>query len=299
MDDQSIQHLCGWLGSDETQQMFAAQMPTFAQAAPHLMEAGSSTDPVLLYKAWRDVLGKDPAYPAQQIGDCTSFGHGHANDLLQCIEIGLGDPIAFQETDTEVLYGCSREVAGLLGQRGDGSYGSATVKAMSTIGMVSRTMLGSDGTYSGQRAKQYGTKGVPASIKTEAAAFKLGGSANVSTWDELVAALRNGYPVTICTGQGFTLTRDADGFCKARGRWGHCMMIGGVRFDRPGACIIQSWGPKMPSGPLALDQPTFSFWADQSVIERILGEGDSWALSKSPGFEQRSTPDHWNWHDVA
>ena len=297
-DELSYQNLCGWRGVDDLQRAFASQFPTLAQSAPHLMQGPAPTDPILLYKAWRDVLGKDPAYPAQQIGDCVSFGHGHGNDLLQCIEIGLGEPSVYQETDTEFIYGTSREVAGILGRQ-DGSYGAAAVKAMTTVGMVSRAMLGTDGTYSGQRAKSWGLNGAPASVKQEAGAFKLGSAANVSTWDELVAALRNGYPVTICTAQGFTLERDADGFCRARGRWGHCMFIAGVRFDRPGACIIQSWGPDTPSGPLALDQPTFSFWADQSVIERILGEGDSWALSKSPAFEKRELPPAWKYHDAA
>lgn len=297
-DEPLYQHLCGWRGVDDLQRTFASHFPTLAQSAPNLMESAPMTEPSLLYKAWRGVLGKDPAYQAQQIGDCVSFGHGHGNDLLQCIEIGLGDPAVFQETDTEFIYATSREVAGILGRQ-DGSYGAAAVKAMTTMGMVSRAMLGSDGAYSGQRAKTWGLSGAPASVKDEARAFKLGSAAQVSTWNELVAALRNGYPVTICTAQGFTLDRDADGFCKPRGSWGHCMFIAGVRFDRPGACIIQSWGPDCPTGPRALDQPGFSFWADQATVERILGEGDSWALSKSPAFQKRELPRAWKYHDAA
>ena len=79
----------GWLGIDANQQACASQFSALAAAAPGLVaqEGPSPSSPILLYKAWRDVLGKDPAYPAQQIGDCVSFGHGHANDLLQCIEI--------------------------------------------------------------------------------------------------------------------------------------------------------------------------------------------------------------------
>jgi hypothetical protein len=297
-DELSFQHLCGWRGVDDLQRAFASHFPTLAQSAPHLMGAAAPTDPVLLYKAWRDVLGKDPAYPAQQIGDCVSFGHGHGNDLLQCIEIGLGEPSVFQETDTEFIYATSREVAGILGRQ-DGSYGAAAVKAMTTVGMVSRAMLGSDGTYSGQRAKAWGLSGAPASVKDEAGPFKLGSAASVSSWDELVAALRNGYPVTICTARGFNLSRDSQGFCRMQGRWGHCMFIAGVRFDRPGACIVQSWGPNMPSGPQDLDQPSFSFWADRQAIESILGEGDSWALSKSPAFQKRDLPPAWKYHGAA
>jgi hypothetical protein len=297
-DETSFQHLCGWRGVDDLQRTFASQFPTLAQSAPLLMQGAAPTDPILLYKAWRDVLGKDPAYPAQQIGDCVSFGHGHGNDLLQCIEIGLGEPAVYQETDTEFIYATSREVAGILGRQ-DGSYGAAAVKAMTTVGMVSRAMLGSNGTYSGQRAKAWGFSGAPAAVKTEAGPFKLGAAAQVSTWDELVAALHNGYPVTICTARGFNLSRDNQGFCRMQGRWGHCMFIAGVRFDRPGACIMQSWGPDMPSGPQDLDQPSFSFWADQPAIESILGEGDSWALSKSPDFQKRELPPAWKYHDAA
>jgi len=290
----------GWLGIDSHQQACARRFSTLAAAAPGLVAqtAPAPAMPVLLYKAWRDVLGKDPNYPAQEIGDCVSFAHGHANDLLQCVEIALGEPTEFRETDTEFIYATSREVAGILGTT-DGSYGSAAVKAMTIVGMVSRELLGDQGTYTGKRAREWGRTGAPAEIKTKAALFKLGSAAQVSTWAELVAALNNGYPVTICSNQGFTLHRDQDGFCKARGTWGHCMLIAGVRFDREGACILQSWGSTVPDGPLSLDQPTFSFWARRPVVERILAVGDSFALSRAPDFVARQLPDRWVYHQAA
>jgi hypothetical protein len=296
--ERPYESLCGWRGVDATQQMFASQFTALRLAAPHLFGAAAPTEPVLLYKAWSDVLGKYPDYAAQQIGDCVSFGHGHGNDLLQCIEIKLGESVEYRETDTEFIYATSREVAGIL-DTDDGSYGAAAVKAMTTIGMVSREMLGADGTYSGDRAKEWGRIGPPHDLETQAAPYKLGSAALVSTWDDLVAAITNGYPVTICTSQGFNLTRDADGFCEAQGTWGHCMVIGGLRFDRPGACILQSWGPDMPTGSVVLDQPSFSFWAEQKVIESILGEGDCWALSKAPAFVKRALPPAWKYDSAA
>jgi hypothetical protein len=289
---------CGWRGIDAVQKSCASEFLALYHAAAHLFGDAAPSEPVLLYKAWSDVLGKFPDYPAQQIGDCVSFGHGHGNDLLQCIEIGLGQPAVYRETDTEFIYGASREIAGILGS-GDGSYGAAAVKAMMTIGMVSRAMLGSDGAYSGQRAKAWGETGPPASVQAEAASFKLGSAALVSSWDDLVAAITNGYPVTICCDQGFDLTRDQDGFCAASGTWGHCMVIAGVRFDRPGACILQSWGPDVPTGPTALGQPDWSFWAERDVISAILNEGDSWALSKAPAFMTRQLPLTWKYHVAA
>jgi hypothetical protein len=289
--------LCGWRGIDATQQEFACQFPMLRRCS-QLFGGTTSTAPILLYKAWTEVLGGEPSYPAQEIGDCVSFGHGHGNDLLQCIEIKLGEALDYRETDTEFIYAASRMVAGILG-RSDGSYGAAAVKAMTTIGMVSREMLGSNGTYTGGRAKLWGVSGPPHDLEVEAAAYKLGAAALVSTWDELVAAISNGYPVTICTDQGFTLTRDADGFCTASGTWGHCMLIAGIRFDRPGACVLQSWGPEVPAGPTTLGQPTWSFWAEQPVLQSILSEGDSWALSKAPAFVARVLPPSWRYHAAA
>ena len=58
-------------------------------------------------------------------------------------------------------------------------------------------------------------------------------------------------------------------FCEASGTWGHCMLLAGVRFDRPGACIIQSWGPDVPDGPTDLGQPDFSFWADKTSSSKF------------------------------
>ncbi len=296
--ERPYQSLCGWRGIDATQKVCAHAFAKLRQAAPRLYGGPPQTDPVLLYAAWSDVLGQFPDYPAQQIGDCVSFGHGHGNDLLQCIEIRLGEAVDYRETDTEFIYSASREVAGILGTS-DGSYGAAAVKAMTTIGMLSREMLGTDGTYSGDRAKAWGQSGPPRDLETQAAPFKLGSAALVSTWDDLVAAITNGYPVTICTDQGFTLTRDSGGFCAAKGTWGHCMLLAGVRFDRPGACIIQSWGPDVPGGPTVLGQPSFSFWADRTVIERILGEGDCWALTKTPSFTKRDLPLAWKYNSAA
>ena len=68
---------------------------------------------------------------------------------------------------------------------------------------------------------------------------------------EAAAAIRNGYPVAVCSGQGFTMTRDRDGFCLPRGSWGHCMCFIGVAVGRrPGLCCLQSWGPNTPDGPI-------------------------------------------------
>jgi hypothetical protein len=186
------------------------------------------------------------------------------------------------------------------GQRGsfqDGAVGAWAAKAVSTLGTLPRDVVGP---YDGRRAKQWGARGVPADLMAKAPLHKVETTSLVTTYSELEDALANGYPVTVCSDQGFALERDPEGFCSPRGVWGHCMLIVGVRAgSRPGACIFQSWGSSMPSGPLALDQPPNSFWADREVVERMLSMQDSWALSNFDGYPSQNLPAHWSFADFC
>ena len=280
--------LGGWLGIDVTQQAQAANIPLYGDVGPLLM--AEPTKPILLYKAWTQVLGKQPDYAAQVIGSCVGHSHAHANDLLQCVEIALGEPNEYRETDAEFLYAESRKVAGILG-RWDGSYGAAAVKAMTKVGVVSREMLGKNGADSGQRAKSWGYYGPPAEIEAMAAPYKLGAVAKITTRAAAISCLWNGSPFTICSNQGFTMARGPHGECQPRGRWAHAMSVAAFDPDLERYLIVQSWGPDTPSGPLYLDQPTFTFWVDAGVVERnILTAGDSWGLFAAPDFKPRKLP---------
>ena len=287
--------LGGWVDNPLAVEAQLARLarPTFAQAAPRLAGAGTGKD-VLLYKAFQEVNGGAYIpYPAQAIGDCVSHGFGHGVDLLAAVEIAVGhEAETFKQTATEAVYGMARvDIGG--GQLGnsDGAVGAWAARAVSTLGTVSRDVVGP---YSGNRAKEWGARGVPAEIKARAVDHKVKTVALVSTYEELEDALANGYPVPVCSNQGFTLERDAEGFCKPRGVWGHCMLLVGVRGgNRPGACIFQSWGPEMPKGPLGLDQPPNSFWADREVVASMLAARDSWALSAFDGYPGRPVPSRW------
>ena len=282
-------HLCGWLDLPIRHKV-AATMPTLIQAGPALVADPGKT--VLLYKCWTDVFSGLPDYPPQEIGDCVSFGHGHALDLLQTIAAFLGhrDAGSIHRTCTEFIYGSSRDVAGILGNQ-DGSFGSAAVKAMTTVGIVPYSSV--PGPYDGDRAKEWGRLGPPPELEAEAARWKLGAGALLHEAEEMMAALQAGHPCTICTARGFTTQRDAHGFCRLQGRWGHCMWVAGYRASPPGYCVCQSWGPDQPTGPLDLDQPSWSFWVHPADMDMIIAEGDSYALSESPTFEPQVLPVAW------
>lgn len=290
-DDPAVRRLCGVIRPVGWERI-GRSLLTLAQAAPDLPFDKSKT--VLLYKCFKEIFSGYPEYPAQEIGDCVSFGHAHANDALMAIEAYMGDldASAIHRTSTEFLYGEARKVSNDLGPF-DGSYGGAAVKAMTTVGMLSYGQLkeaGESDTYSGQRAKQWGRTGPPVKLEPIAGGYKLGGAALLESTDDMGRALQNGHPCTICTAYGFTTTRDQQGFCRLSGRWGHCMHVTAYRGDRPAFLIVQSWGPDQPSGPLDLDQPTYSFWCTPDDMSRIIAEGDSFALAGSPGFAPRGLP---------
>lgn len=282
----------GWI-PDGGHRIVGMGLPTFRSAAPGLMLASEPSAPILLYRAYSDVLGSYPAYKAQEIGSCVGHGHAHALDCLQCVEIALGEPSSYRETSAEFVYAASRAIAGILGPF-DGSYGSAAVKALIRTGACSREMLGADGADSGRTAKAWGRTGPPDQYVQAAGAYKLGAAAKITDRPSAVSALWNGSPITICSSQGFTMSRDRDGCCAPSGRWDHCMHITAYDPGKQRYLIVQSWGPGTPSGPLYLDQPDYSFWADAAVVEnRIFGAGDSWALFRAPDFARRSIPPGW------
>jgi hypothetical protein len=289
-------HPTGWLHDPgEVQGVLTTMpMPLFGVAAPHLWRSGANQT-TLLYKAWKDVNGSYVDYPAQEIGCCVSRGFGHGVDLLQCVQVSLGKKAEkFTPTSHEFIYGtCRVDIGGQRGSYQDGAVGAWAAKAVSTIGTVSQELVGP---YDDRKCKEWGARGVPANLKQEAAEHQVLTTSLVTTYEELEDALANGFPVTVCSGQGFTMTRDQDGFCQPRGSWQHCMLICAVRSEsRPGACIFQSWGSSVPSGPLALDQPPNSFWADKQVVARMLGMQDSWALSAYEGYPGTPLPSAWTY----
>jgi hypothetical protein len=64
--------------------------------------------------------------------------------------------------------------------------------------------------------------------------------------------------------------------------------IGATGGRRPGLCCLQSWGATTPGGPVGFgEHPACAFWVDADVAERMLRQGDSWALSAFDGFPAR------------
>lgn len=286
----------GWIYSPRAVNRALATLPRpyFAAAAKDIAGSGDGKT-TLLYKAVQAINNGDLQYPAQQIGCCVGRGFAAGVDYLACVEIIVDKQAeSFKETSHEAVYGLAREIGNYLqppGDRGDGAVGAWAARAVSEQGTISREVVGD---YSDRRAGEWGWKGVPADIKAKIKNKVLTVSL-CNSYADARDAIANGYPVAVCSSQGFSMERDARGFCKPQGSWMHCMLFMATRADIPGLCCLQSWGMDNPRGPLALEQPSNSFWVAASVADKMLKQGDSWALGNFEGYPGRELPPSWSY----
>ncbi len=299
------QHPQGWTPNPQETERFVAGLryPTVADVGHLPYREDRDT---LLYQP---LLAVCPDYSrvAQAIGSCVGHGYAGCGDCLAAVEIFVGkEPEEWRGRILEAsIYAFSRvEARGRArAGRSDGSYGAAACKAIMEWGLLH---YGVDygGTvfdrYSGAREKDWGDTGVPDVFEPYAKQRLIRQTTLVRTFAEYSQAVGNGFPVSICSNQGFTFVRDREGFCSPRSTWLHCMAGIGVRHGRrPGGLIWNSWGPSSNSGPHYPDDmpPPFrgsTFWVDADVLERMLRQGgDSFAISAYDGFPARLLPEDW------
>ena len=297
----------------------------FAQAAPEAMEKAKEVDTFLyrsMDRAHRARYGKPFVVGKQGIGDCVSWGAMHAVYCSESLTWDLGkSPEPPLMPATESIYGGSRVEARNkpegAGGWSDGSYGGAAARWLRDWGVIYRQPYdnGIDLTnYSAQRAKQwgnYGNGGQGDNGRLDAVAKKTPARyvVAIKTWDECVAALTAGFPVTIASKVGLAIRTDESGILSPSGTWHHMMVLVGIRFKQnapPGvkavdACLVlNSWGTRWISyaGKYPADQPDGSFWATKDVIQRILSQNDSYAIGDvQTGFKWRDIH-HGNWLDA-
>lgn len=251
------------------------------------VKANNADEDSLLYLTVRKVSGTDLDPGPQAIGDCTSWGWAGCVDTVQCVEIDAGRAEKFKRTATEAIYALERVEVGKGQIRGDGGVGAWCAEAVSKYGTLSRDVVG---TYSGQRAKQWGNQGLSKEMEDQARSHLIKTVSQVTSAEQVKQAIQNRYPVAVCSNRGFTMTRDRQGFCAPRGSWGHCMKIIAYRGGgRPGLLIVQSWGPNTPDGPKDLDQPDNSFWAEMDVVDSMVRQGDSFTMSQFEGYPDQDT----------
>lgn len=241
------------------------------------------------WRLWKEATGTEwPVLNQGQVGSCCSFGASHAVMYSQAAEAVMGDEETPLIPCMEFIYGVSRvQVGGGQLGRGDGSLGVWVAKAVRDYGILEQAQHGQYDCrkYDQNRCRDWGSSGPPQELLSEARDNKVGAITQMRSFDDCVQALAQGYGVNLCSQQGFSSTRDGQGFADPKGTWSHSMAAIAYRLDRPGLFICNSWGTAYFSGGrYPDDMPLQGFWADKSVVERMLDCGDSWSHSNVDGF---------------
>ena len=211
---------------------------------------------VYLWESARTVTGDVlPARDQRSVGSCVGFATASAIEHLSCVQIEEGEAAEYRDLAPEVIYGGSRVEVGGGRIRGDGSIGAWAAKWVRDYGVVPRGIHGKHDLrlYDENRCRDYGRRGVPDDLEPLAKEHPVRGVANVRSWEECRAAIQSGYPVLVCSSQGFTMDRDEEGFCNPRGRWYHAMAVIGVRggdaAGRVPAELVGAGGASRPAIP--------------------------------------------------
>jgi hypothetical protein len=260
---------------------------------------------VFLWRAVRKAAKlPDTQYPnvnQQNVGCCVGCGWKHSSDIVQATAIASGKAFEWKPISVEVIYAGSRVDVGNGRISGDGSVGAWAKDYVQNKGGIAAMQKYDSvdlSTFSPSRARAWGRSGAPSDVKAAAKEHPVKGCALVKSWDDVKKAIQQGYPVAVCSNQGFTMERDATGKARPQGSWGHCMCVCGVRSTAEGraegAFILNSWGDNAHTGPVwPSDMPVAGFWADASVIDRMVKQGDSFALSDVQGFPARKVLPDW------
>ena len=293
--------LCGWVGPEiarEAYQEVCGNMPVFKS----LSSVNDYKDQrQMLWEFTRKVLGKDTENFPQATGDCVSFAGKNVIEYLQCVEIALNEDMeAFHPIFPPYFYGTSRIQVGKgrLGYQA-GSCGSWLQEAIKRYGTLRRNEEGVP-PYSGGLAQQWGTRGVPQEFIPKGQQHLIKTTALITTAEDVAASLLAGYPVAVCSNQGFAMTPDADGFHKPRGSWGHAMTIIGFE-DHPQYglyfIILNSWGDvhgQLKDFKTGENLPIGTLRVKADVVHSMVAQQDSFSYSQFDGFPDNSDKLHKN-----
>lgn len=223
-------------------------------------------------------------------GSCVAHGAALACDILAAIDtVKSGKAKPTSRVDPMSIYWGSRVEIGGNRLNGEGSVGVWAAEWLKKFGALPQKKFPSVDLSKYDPSLCCGRqsyKGVPDDLEPEARLHPVKTYAQVKSFDEAVYALAAGYPVTIASSQGFRMSLDSQGFGTASGTWNHQQCVVGYELDQvPCLWIANSWGACYTGGPGGWNKAVMK--VRKATADRMLKEGDSWALSEFAGFPDK------------
>jgi hypothetical protein len=234
------------------------------------------------------------SYESQTTGDCVSHATRNAGMMDYCIDAMFGGTEYIGRLATEPIYGHR-------GHGGQGASCSILAEYVSTDGpggFLVRKKYEAGGnsldlsTYDSSIGHGWGRRGTPTWINELADDNKAMEVYNLKSVDEAIAALAMGFGISMCSGYGFSDSRNEDGVAKRRGGWSHAMAWVGVdatdrafqSYGGPLFLVQNSWG-NWNSGPKKHGQPDGSFFIEPKIAESMINGGGGFVIASVRGHD--------------
>ena len=270
-----------------------SKYPYFGDASSRISDSGKGK----LSLPFKSVLKFDSqAYSERQTtGDCVSHSTRNAVDLTRAVEIDIkGEREGWHYRGaTEGIYGC----------RGHSGQGMSCSRAATFVSKTGGILLRKNypgiadfSKYNGSMGAKWGARGLPDKVIDEANDHQVKTVSLVKSVEEARDALANGYGISVCSGYGFSNSRDSKGIARRSGSWSHAMAWIACddtheRFKETLFLVQNSWG-KWNSGPKVHDQPDGSFWIREKDAAGMLSGRGAYAFSNVNGFPPQKLPDY-------
>jgi len=292
-----IDHLInGWVHDPAAIEALQSEMP---ELPTHLYSEGTEIEEMFLFEAAKTLDGEYKSTHHQTKNDCTSHGVGGGIDEAQ-MNLLLESDFVFAEACTEDIYGGA--VVNIGRSRGDnGAVVAYALRYCNTIGYLprGRYTLPSGKVfdcrkYNGDLAASLSNTGISQEL-LNLPRRKIATAIPVRSAADAVALLKKRVPIVNGSNRGFTLQRDAQGFCAPKGVWRHCVYFNGfIAGRRPGFNYQQSWGPMVPQGNEKVKTPSGreillpkgNFLVDWDVFDKMCQTGETWGIVLPAGYDK-------------
>lgn len=292
-----------------------AAKPSFHERFPKLAGKWDGKTTINHAQTALKALGGDTGKLEQLIqmqprGTCGGRSGSAAGDLIQLVLIASGKRAKFHRVSHAAVYYAARKISGMLSgdwrdENNDGVGSGSVPEALSKItGYVQREEDG-DLNYYGDGSDDLACKLGSGMLPDVAKKIEQLGEDNKIEWgpirsaQEGADAIASGCILIGSDSQGFTMTRDQNGFCQPQGRWDHYQtrvsVLGPDLYGRPGFGYWQSWGRNAPAGTVLRDHPPNCFGVDFNVQDRIIKSGDWAYLTGFPLWDLENDKVDVNW----